>query len=81
VTETKTDLLMLVNSMIVSSNLKTKTELLSVKKMLCYIVIVPLFGKIHLSLVMPPGNVVISCIFLEKLPIITILTVMVNSML
>lgn len=81
VTETKTDLLMLVNSTIVSLKLKTKTELLSVKKMLCYGVNVPLFGKIHLSLVMPPGNVVILCIFLEKLPIIMILTVMVNSIL
>jgi hypothetical protein len=75
------DLLTLVNSTIVLLNKKTTTESNSVMKMLSYIVHVTSNGKIHLSLVKPLGNVVISCIFLEKLPIITILMVMVILML
>jgi len=81
VISTKTDPLMLVKSTIVSLTKKTKTDLSSVMKMVSSIVHVLSLGKIHLSLVMPPGNVVISCTLLEKSPIIPILTETVPSML
>jgi len=77
---TKTDLLMPVNSTIASSLKKMLTELLSVVKPPSNVHVL-LNGTIHLSLVKLPGNVVISCIFLEKLPITKILMVMVTLML
>jgi len=81
VISTKTDLLMLVKSTIVSSTKKTTTEFNSVVKMLSSTVHVTSLGKTQPSLVMPPGNVVISCTLLEKLLIMPILTEMVLSML
>jgi len=81
VISTKTDPLMLVKSTIVSSNKKTKTEFSSVMKKVPSNVHVISPGKIQPSLVMLPGNVVISCTLLVKLLIIPILTETVTSML